>query len=363
MTGTDRAASSPLGTAYSISSALADWHGMICDRPVQPGSGAAAGRSRADIAFLDTPISRRLGEGTLDLVAFDEDFILLGMRGRFHQDLSYLVAGEGWTRLHFRKAARTLMDFDGVGARELEGPLCQILHQPQGMHDEEWIEGGASLDWITLFLRPRMLVERFKLDSIRLTDPVRRLAGGSDDFLLNNWSLSAAMILAMDQILGNAFTGDLKRVHLEAKATELVCLMSQVLNDRDAEDMPVKLGTRDVEALHEVRRILARNLDARPSLEALSRQVGINRNKLTYGFRHLFDQTISEFCLESRLQESWRLLHETELPVALIAERIGYTQPAAFCTAFRQRFGATPLQARKTQPDFRTNQGPEPDGH
>lgn len=335
-----------MNNAYCISSALADWHGMICDRPAA-ANGDGGNRRRADIAYFNTPISKRLGEGTLDLVAFDEDFILLGMRGRFHHDLSYLVAGEGWTRLHFRKAAKTLMDFDGVGASELEGPLCQILHQPVGVQDKEWIEGGASLDWITLFMRPEMLLERFRLDSISLADPVRRLAGGADDFLLQNWSLSAPMMLAMDQLLGNVFQGELKRIHLEAKAIELVCLMSQVLNKRAEDASPVKLTARDIEALHEVRRSLSKSCHQPPSLEVLARRVGVNRNKLTSGFRRLFDQSIAEFCLEVRLHEAWKLLQTTDLPVAMIAERVGYGQPAAFSTAFRRRYNVTPLQLRK----------------
>jgi len=336
--------------AFSISKALQDWHGMICGQPEsnEPGKCELSTQTtRDEIAFFNTPISRALGNGSMDLIAFDEDFLLLGMRGQFHQHLNYQVMGEGWSRLHFRKAARTQMDFDGIGGTELEGPLCQIVHQPQGVHDVEWIEGGAALDWITLFLRPQILVERFKLDADDLSTPVRQLVGGADDFLLHNWSLSQAMMLAMDQILNNPFHGDLRRVHMEAKATELVCLMSQVLARRQNSDVPVKLTERDIEALHELRRLLSRSTEQRPALDILSRQVGINRNKLTCGFRHLFGSSISEFCLELRLQEASKLLRETQLPVALIAERMGYSQAAALSNAIRQRFGQTPLQIRK----------------
>jgi len=335
----------PENNAFSISSALADWHDMVCDIQREPVVRSGAGGSR-DIAFYDSKISPRLGKGTLDLVAFDNDFLLLAMRGRFHETLNYQVVGEGWTRLHFRRSARTLMEFEGVGSSELEGPLCQILHQPVGMLDEEWIEGGANLDWVTVFMRPKLLTERFKLDSIQLADPVRRLASGADEFLLENWSLSAAMMLVMDQLLGNTYSGDLKRVHLEAKATELVCLMSQVLNHQTHDDTPVKLRPRDIEALHEVRKLLAQSLTGMPSIEALSRGAGINRNKLTYGFKHLFGQTISEFCLKNRLQAGWKLLQETSLPIAVIAQKVGYKQAGAFATAFRQHFGITPIRVR-----------------
>jgi len=336
------ASHSPAHVAPSINSGLADWHRMICDTPSAPHETAGG-----DICFINSRISPRIGCGTLDLVSLDEDLILLGMRGYFHEDLSYQGIGEGWTRFHFRKSARTLMEFDGIAPSELEGPLCQILHQPVGVPDKEWVEGRTSLDWVTLMMRPNLLAERFKLDSIRLTDPVRRLAYGADEFLLKNWSLSADMMLAMDQLLGNVYSGDLRRVHLEAKTIELVCMMSRVLSHRTTERAAVKLRPRDIEALHEVRRILARSLTERPSIEALARRVGINRNKLTFGFKHLFDQTISEYCIESRLQSGWQLLQETTMPVAVVAAKVGYAQAAAFSTAFRQHFGVTPRYVRR----------------
>lgn len=320
-------------------SGLVDWHRRVCDSPPAEASGE-------EVCFLDSRIRPQLGCGTVDLVALDDDFIVLGMRGTLHAALSYQCHGDGWTRFHFRKAARTLMDFDGIGASELEGPLCQILHQPEGIRDQEWVEGQVGLDWVTVFMRPRLLIERFRLDSVRLAEPVRRLAQGSDEFLLQNWALPTEMMLAMDQLLGQGFAGDLRRVHLEAKAIELVCMMSRVLDRRAGPHETVRLRPRDVEALHEVRRILLRSPAGRPSIEGLARRVGINRNKLSFGFRQLFDQTISECCIESRLLSGWNLLRETSLPIAVIAGQVGYTQASAFATAFRQRFGCTPRQAR-----------------
>ena len=315
---------------------------MICG-----GSGVDSADAGSGICFLDSEISPEIGSGKLDLITFGEDFGLLNMRGHFHKPLSYTLIGEGWTRLHFRKAARSAMDFDGIGQTELEGPLCQILHQPVGVEDEEWIEGGARLDWVTLFMRPNLLVERFKLDSISLSDPVRRLANGSDDFLLTNWSLSADMSRALNQLLNVSYAGDLKRVHLEAKALELVCMMSEVMTDRPDSTSPVRLKPIDIERLHEVRSLLARSVAQRPSIVDLSRKVGINRNKLSYGFKHLFDTTISEFCQENRLQAGWELLRDKSVPIALVAEQVGYTQSAAFSNAFRTRFGISPRQARQ----------------
>jgi AraC-like DNA-binding protein len=333
---------SPVPKETSFSTSLVNWHNMICDGPAPSGNG-----EDGDICFIDSKISPKIGKGTLDLVAFDEDFILLNMRGHFHDPINYHIVGTGWTRLHFRKAARTLMDFDGIGQSDLQGPLCQILHQPIGVGDDEWIEGGVHLDWVTLCMRPELLVERFKLDSIRLADPVRRLANGSDDFLLTNWSLSAEMSRALNQLLNVRYAGDLKRVHLEAKALELICMMSEVMTDRPESISPVRLTAADIERLHEVRSLLFDSVAKRPAISDLSRKVGINRNKLSYGFKHLFNTTITEFCLENRLQTGWDLLRDSSTPIALVAEKVGYRQAAAFSNAFRARFGITPRQARQ----------------
>ncbi len=345
----------PEPRAISITEALADWHSMICEPVGVRSAGCVSEEVRvpssdrarsASCSFLGAQIAPAIGEGTLDLVSFDDDFILLSMRGEFRRDLNYVIAGEGWTRLHFRRSARSSMDFFGIGESEFEGPLCQILHQPEGVADEEWIEGGVPLEWVTLLIRPELLVERFHLDSVRLDDRVRRLANGSDDFLLQNWSLSPAMIRAMSQLLGTDYQGDLRRVHLEAKCIELICMMSDVLSERESSCLPVKLSTSDIDRLHEARALLARRFAEAPSVEQLAREVGLNRNKLSYGFKHLFDTTISDFCAESRLQAAWEMLCDTDLPIGRIAHRVGYRQPAAFSTAFKKRYGMTPRQAR-----------------
>jgi AraC-like DNA-binding protein len=339
-----KAATNP--ESISFSESLVKWHRMICG----DGSLNMAEPDSGDICFLGSPISSDVGAGSVDLITFGDDFGLLNLKGAFHEPVHYRIIGEGWTRLHFRTAARSAMDFEGIGQTEYEGPLCQILHQPVGVGDEEWIEANARLDWVTLFMRPNLLVDRFHMDSIRLVDPVRRLANGCDDFLLTNWSLSADMSRALNQLLNTAYEGDLRRVHLEAKAMELVCMMSDVMTDRSDSKSPVKLTAPDIERLHEVRALLGRSLTDPPSIVALSRQVGINRNKLSYGFKHLFGATISEFCRDSRLQAGWDLLRDTSLPISLVAEKVGYRQPAAFSNAFRTRFGISPRQARRGMP-------------
>ena len=62
--------------AISITEALADWHQMICETP-DGSSSASVAADRRSCRFLDAKISPAIGTGSLDLVTFDDDFILL----------------------------------------------------------------------------------------------------------------------------------------------------------------------------------------------------------------------------------------------------------------------------------------------
>jgi AraC family transcriptional activator of pyochelin receptor len=78
------------------------------------------------------------------------------------------------------------------------------------------------------------------------------------------------------------------------------------------------------------------------SLAAIGRACGVNRAKLTRGFRGMFDCSIAEALAERRLTEARRMLAVTDLPVALVGYENGYLNKASFARAFSRRFGAPP---------------------
>ena len=63
-------------------------------------------------------------------------------------------------------------------------------------------------------------------------------------------------------------------------------------------------------------------------------------------FREAYGQSILEVILDIRLKEAKRLLSRTDLPVADIALRSGFRDPAAFRAVFTRRFAASPRKFR-----------------
>jgi len=84
------------------------------------------------------------------------------------------------------------------------------------------------------------------------------------------------------------------------------------------------------------------------SMTDLVNQLGSNERRLNEVFRQYTDMTVFVWLREERLSQGRRLLAETGLDIATIAEQLGYHSQSHFANAFRERFGLSPR-------DFRAN--------
>lgn len=69
--------------------------------------------------------------------------------------------------------------------------------------------------------------------------------------------------------------------------------------------------------------------------------------KLTYGFKAVYQETIGTYIKSYRLYSAARLLSTSSLSLREIALQTGYSCTANLCTAFKQRFGQSPMAYRK----------------
>jgi AraC family transcriptional regulator len=77
--------------------------------------------------------------------------------------------------------------------------------------------------------------------------------------------------------------------------------------------------------------------------------VGVHPVTLARTYRKVFGKTVGEAMRERRLQHGMRLLADTELPITTIALTSGFADHSHFSRAFRQQFGMTPQQFRRTR--------------
>lgn len=132
-----------------------------------------------------------------------------------------------------------------------------------------------------------------------------------------------------------------------AKSIELLCELLAALGKGEliSGDSP-SLSFADCKRVASARQLIEDNWREPMTLQQIARRCGLNRSKLSRGFRELYRCSVSEAISERRLAEARRELLATDLPVGLIGYRSGYQNNASFSRAFCRKFGVPPSDFR-----------------
>jgi len=93
------------------------------------------------------------------------------------------------------------------------------------------------------------------------------------------------------------------------------------------------------------------NLAHLPSVADVARKIGLSEKRLLALFREHLGLTVSGFISDERVRTGQRLLGDTAMSIHDIASTVGFQNAGNFATAFRERFGMTPLVYRQTARD------------
>ena len=143
-------------------------------------------------------------------------------------------------------------------------------------------------------------------------------------------------------------SGSARTTMLRLKVGELFCLLSDVRpihNTNVSGDVPLI----EVRKLARARSILEERDGEALSIAKLSTMVGLNRRKLTEGFKKIYGDTVAGYALELRMRKGYQLLKESPLAVHKIAEECGYEHPSNFTIAFKRRFSSSPSEVRSSR--------------
>nr|WP_275446364.1 AraC family transcriptional regulator [Paenibacillus sp. ACRSA] len=82
------------------------------------------------------------------------------------------------------------------------------------------------------------------------------------------------------------------------------------------------------------------------TVASLTEQNNINRNRLSYVFRRHAGVGPAEYVLNYRIKIAQKMLVTSDVPVQLIAQAVGITDPFYFSRVFKKRVGISPTQYR-----------------
>ncbi len=94
---------------------------------------------------------------------------------------------------------------------------------------------------------------------------------------------------------------------------------------------------------------ILQHLRADLSLSATAAVVGMSDSAFSRTFKRTSGQTFSDTVRKLRLAEACKLLRDTDLPIAAVCDRVGYTNLSNFNRQFRRQHGVTPSQYRSQE--------------
>ncbi|WP_237583143.1 helix-turn-helix domain-containing protein [Photobacterium halotolerans] len=99
--------------------------------------------------------------------------------------------------------------------------------------------------------------------------------------------------------------------------------------------------------ISEAVRFLNEDISRTPSLSELAALACLSLSQFKTLFRQHMGITTGQYLLTQRMTKAKALLAHSDLPVSLIAERVGFTDVSAFSRRFSAYWGETPRQIRR----------------
>ncbi len=295
------------------------------------------------------PIDASIGEGHSDLIGLSGDLFVITRDFRVRQDAVNRISGEDLFKLHWQTSGHSLSRFSNSAEVELKGAALAYLSQPAEIDEEERFLEGSRETSLTISVTRELLVERLDIDPGDSPEVVRGfLDGDRPPFACRSIALPPRLRGTLQEILQPPPLGSLYKTYLQSRVYEMLWLTLTHLRSLEAPSTRrINLTARDRDCVNEARLLLEQNLQHRPSITELCRRVGINRNKMRYGFQTLFGTSPADYAAAARLNLARRLLRNTSKPIAVIAAEVGYQQQSTFSSAFRRHFGIAPKNERK----------------
>lgn len=151
--------------------------------------------------------------------------------------------------------------------------------------------------------------------------------------------------LLFKQLSAFSLNASYGQAYLTGKVYEAVALLQDKVNQ--VQWAKSTLSPIEVDRLKKVISYIKKHYDKSLSIENLTKQFNLNRNKMQVGFHALTGYTVHECLLNIRVQEAMTLLSTSDRAIPEIAKIVGFSSAKSLYDAFFKFLGIPPNQLRK----------------
>lgn len=159
-----------------------------------------------------------------------------------------------------------------------------------------------------------------------------------------NPGITEVMLRIISEIRACPFTGQLKKLFLEARVIELLMRQLEQMQNPDS-NKRVTGGTIRLKIM-EACEYLDAHFQSPPTIVQLSKIIGINEFTLKQGFKEHVGNTIFGYVNGLRMDHAQKMVLDGQQSLAEISYWIGYKNPAHFTLAYKRYFGMPPSRSR-----------------
>lgn len=277
-----------------------------------------------------------------------------------HAPAREVYASGDFVKMHLRLAGDSQVSQPGHRGCAVDASSVSTLLQPAGTRKEEVFQAGVHERSVTLCCSRAFLLQDVGLPRrAQNAGPIAAFLGGpAADFALARYTLSPAQAaLAADLVDGPSLDA-LASLRAEAKAFELLHSVLTALDAAPAARTVLEssspgvhdAGTtqeRQAQRLAALKRHVDASLGEPFEAAALARRFGFSESGLARAFRLHHGMALFDYVALARAERARALLEEGRLSVTDIALDVGYGHTGNFSTAFKRRYGMSPVAYRK----------------
>ena len=155
-------------------------------------------------------------------------------------------------------------------------------------------------------------------------------------------TISPHLSVILHQIRTIHLPKSLHLLYLRAKVYELLSLYFNKSQDNEGEACPFLSNEDNVQKIRQAKELLLSRMTSPPSLQELSKEVGLPLKKLKSGFKQIYGESVYSFLFDYKMELARKWLTTEQYNVNELSLKLGYSMPSHFIAAFKKKFGTTP---------------------
>lgn len=248
---------------------------------------------------------------------------------------SFYGSGNVELCIHFGEKTKIKNNSSGIATSFYGNKKVEFLHK---------ISHKKPLQSVSVFSTLKNLNKLPKEEKKIYTNHLNSLINPKDDYVEGPFFyMTSEMQNAVSKIFSTKYTGTFRKLFLQSQITELLAhFFVHISNDKKE-----TIKTSEKEKLYNAKNIISNNIATPPSLNELSKMIGLNNNKLKKNFKELFGVPVFKYLQNERLEKAQELLRNSEMNIQEVSWHVGYESVSSFSNAFLKKFGFRPSDVNK----------------